>query len=193
MFVSSIGHHLLWSLWFLGPAGAGNVAPLVAAHLPMLKRLDMPVDGGHVWRGHRILGDHKTWRGIIAGIIFGTVAGCLQLLIARAAGHPLGFIPSNSFDFTSTATVGLGALLGFGAVFGDSLKSFAKRQVDVTPGKSWPPFDQVDYVIGAYLVALPLVRLRWLDYLIGLMVWVGIQVGASYFGYLIKWRASRFS
>jgi CDP-diglyceride synthetase len=34
---------------------------------------------------------------------------------------------------------------------GDAVKSFFKRRLGITPGKSWFPFDQLDFVLGAIL------------------------------------------
>jgi hypothetical protein len=38
---------------------------------PWLCALAVPIDGGRSFRGKRILGDHKTWRGLLAGIFAG--------------------------------------------------------------------------------------------------------------------------
>ena len=32
---------------------------------PLSRRLAIPIDGGRDWRGRRLLGDHKTWRGFV--------------------------------------------------------------------------------------------------------------------------------
>jgi CDP-2,3-bis-(O-geranylgeranyl)-sn-glycerol synthase len=38
------------------------------------------------------------------------------------------------------------------------MKSFAKRRLAVAPGRSWFPFDQLDYVIGALAAGALFVR-----------------------------------
>ena len=44
-----------------------------------------------------------------------------------------------------------GVWLGGAAIFGDALKSFVKRQLDILPGHPWKPWDQIDMVIGVLL------------------------------------------
>ena len=65
------------ALWlFLAVLGA----PLL--HAPVLRwnllaALARPLDGGRCWRGRRLLGDNKTWRGALcmtAGVVLATVA-----------------------------------------------------------------------------------------------------------------------
>lgn len=178
---------ILWALWFFGPAGAGNVAPLVAGNIPLLSRFTQPVDGGKSWRGRRLLGDHKTWRGLIAGTLFGALAGLLQVLIARSLD--VSFIPRDvTLHYTSFGMVGLGALLGLGALVGDCVESFFKRQIGIASGKSWFPFDQIDYIIGACLVSLAFVRLPLTDYVWVFVAWFGMHLLFSYIGYLIHWK-----
>ena len=40
---------------------------------------------------------------------------------------------------------------------GDALKSVVKRQLDIAPGASWLVADQLDFYLGAYVFALPVV------------------------------------
>ena len=63
---------VLFAIWFLLPAAVSNAVPIFAAAIPALKKFDAPIDAGKTWRGHELLGPHKTWRGIIAGIIVAT-------------------------------------------------------------------------------------------------------------------------
>ena len=130
-------------LWFFVPAYLANMSPVLVQH--RFARLAVPMDGGRTFRGRRLLGDHKTWRGLIAGIVVGTGVYELQRLVHAAglwadlalidyAAHPL--LP--------------GFLMGLGTGVGDAIKSFFKRRVDIPPGASWPVFDQLDFFVGAY-------------------------------------------
>jgi CDP-2,3-bis-(O-geranylgeranyl)-sn-glycerol synthase len=52
--------------------------------MPLIRHLDQPIDGGRSYRGRRIFGDHKTWRGILTGMVAGTlVVGLQQVLYAQ--------------------------------------------------------------------------------------------------------------
>lgn len=138
---------MLWqSLWFLLPAGAANMAPVFAAKA--MPALAAPVDGGLEIRGRRLFGDHKTWRGIAVGILASTIVFAVQKeLSAQAWAKGLSWI-----DYASAPML-TGPLLGMGALGGDLVKSFVKRQLDIAPGRSWIPFDQIDWLIGLLLVA----------------------------------------
>lgn len=116
---------LVETLWFFLPALVANMAPVLIRRLPLGA---WPIDGGRTWRGRRLLGDNKTWRGLIAGLTFGSITSLLQ-------GYSLGW----------------GVWLGCGALCGDALKSFFKRQLDIPPGHPWRPWDQIDVVIGVLL------------------------------------------
>lgn len=183
--------HILWALWFFAPAGAGNVAPLVAAHIPFIKRYTAPIDFGKTYRGKPVFGSNKTWRGLASGTLFGLLAGSIQVLLVKQ--FHLAFIPAAiEHMYISGLAVVLGAVLGISALLGDAIESFFKRQIGVPPGKHWFPFDQLDYIIGGCLASLLVVRLAALDYLTIIIVWFGIHLLSSYIGYLIRWKQEPF-
>ena len=64
---------ILFALWFFLPAGIANMSPILVANLPGLKRLKAPMDFGLTFRGQRVFGTHKTWRGFVVGIIAATL------------------------------------------------------------------------------------------------------------------------
>ena len=131
-------------LYFFVPAYLANMAPVVArGHLEWLAG---PMDGGLVWRGRRVLGDHKTWRGLLAGIAVGALTFAAQRwLWQRGVARELALLDYGAYDAWLS-----GALLGLGAGLGDAVKSFFKRRIDIAPGGSWLGFDQLDFMVGAY-------------------------------------------
>jgi CDP-2,3-bis-(O-geranylgeranyl)-sn-glycerol synthase len=135
-------------LYFFVPAYLANMAPvLVQGRFVVLAR---PIDGGRTFRGRRILGDHKTWRGLLAGIVVGVL-----VYEAQRLAHAAGLLPSLALLDYGAHPVVPGLLLGVGTGVGDALKSFFKRRIDIAPGASWPVFDQLDFLAGAYLFVLP--------------------------------------
>lgn len=116
-----------------------NMAPVVAAKYNLIPRLNRPLDLGMRLRGIRVLGSHKTIRGIVVAVFAGAITGGIE----AAALHQ-----KISFGFF------IGAVLGFGAIAGDAIKSFFKRRLRVAPGSLWIPFDQIDFVIGATLAGI---------------------------------------
>lgn len=157
---------LLESLWFLLPAGIANMAPVFAAKYNWLPVLARPIDGSAKLNGRRLLGDNKTWRGVFLGVIFGLITGYIQHL---AFGNE--WIQSISIVSYHSAGVALalGALLGFGALFGDAVKSFFKRQLAIAPGTAWTPFDQIDSVTGAFVIAWLFIPLSLLHVVVGII------------------------
>ena len=133
---------ILPALYFMLPAYTANLVPPLFRNV---KFLDYPLDFGARINGKRLLGDHKTWR----GLLFGTMAGVIIFWLQQRLTAP-GFSVSQLvlFNYSSQSLL-LGFLLSLGALLGDAVKSFVKRQIGISPGKPWYLFDQIDYIIGA--------------------------------------------
>ncbi|MGH7217898.1 MAG: CDP-archaeol synthase [Candidatus Microsaccharimonas sp.] len=172
---------ILFAIWFLLPAAVANAAPIFAAAIPLFKKLDAPIDGGKTWRGHELLGPHKTWRGIIAGIIVSTII--LWIQVALAGQFEWARYLSGDVDYSHLPILILGPLFAIGALGGDAIESFFKRQQNIKSGGAWVPFDQLDYIIGSIIVSLFFVILSPLQYLLIIVVWFLMHLLASYLGY----------
>ena len=149
---------MLQVLYAFAPAYAADVVPVLAkGHFEMLAK---PLDGGRTFRGLPILGSHKTWRGLIAGVATGVAVYEVQVLL-----YLTGWLRDFAlFDYDHDRFLP-GLLLSFGAIAGDAVKSFFKRRVGIPPGSSWLVFDQLDFFFGASLLASviqPLPPLEWL-------------------------------
>src|SRR5271157_592835 len=154
---------ILFVLWFFLPAGLANVAPVFAMKLPFLRAFNLPLDFYATFRGKRILGGHKTVRGLLSGILTGILTVYLQIYLYEQVPLVRSFVP---IDYSSINPILFGFLSAIGALGGDAVKSFFKRQLEIPPGKSWFPFDQVDYVIGGMIVTSFYIRLTLSQYLI---------------------------
>jgi CDP-2,3-bis-(O-geranylgeranyl)-sn-glycerol synthase len=142
-------HETLQVLWLFVPAYLANMSPVIVQG--WFPRLAGPIDGGRRFRGKRLLGDHKTWRGLLSGIVVGTAAYELQRLFHGAGyGRELAVL-----DYAAAPLVP-GLLMGVGTGVGDAVKSFFKRRADIAPGASWPVFDQLDFFAGAYAFLSPI-------------------------------------
>lgn len=159
---------------FFLPAGLSNMAPVLANKVPVLNRWKTPLDfGGHV-RGKRIFGQNKTIRGLLCGTLLGGLAGSLIY------SHLV--LPTDAPSFV------IGAALGAGALLGDSIESFFKRQAGVAAGDSWFPWDQADYIIGGLLCSALFVRLEPIEYFTIFVIYFGLHLVVSYVGYLLKFK-----
>ncbi|HLF23267.1 MAG TPA: CDP-2,3-bis-(O-geranylgeranyl)-sn-glycerol synthase [Burkholderiales bacterium] len=130
---------ILWpiqAIWLMLPAYVANMTPVFAGG-------GAPVDLGRSWRGTRVFGDGKTWRGLLVGVAAGMgVAAALHFAAPSTGGVLSDFGAGPAFLF-------VGLALGGGALFGDLVKSFFKRRSGRARGAPWFPFDQLDFVLGA--------------------------------------------
>lgn len=179
--IRDIPHDIFVAFWFFAPAGVANVVPILAARLPGLRAWTTPLDFGHSWRGARVLGDHKTWRGLVTGIVAATIIVWLQQFLVGQSDWLERQLAQ--IDYANLPTLLAGLLFGLGALGGDAIESFFKRRQRIAAGHSWFPFDQLDYIIGGALALLPLVRLELVQYLWLAILWLLIHLVASYIGY----------
>lgn len=174
---------VFFTLWFFLPAGIANMMPIFVAQVPALKRFDAPIDFGKTYRGKRVFGSHKTWRGLLAGIVFGTLVLFLQQLAVEHSAWLQDW--TSRVDYTQLPTLILGPLFAIGALGGDAIESFFKRQRGIAPGHGWFPFDQTDYIIGSAIASVPFVTLSLFQYIMLIVIWLIIHVVASVIGYFI--------
>ncbi len=172
----------LFALWFFLPAGLANAAPIFANKIPLLNQWNTPLDLGLHYREKRLLGNNKTWRGLCFGVLIATITFLLQ----RYAYIHFSWIEHFAGPINyGTVSLWLGPLLGAGALIGDAIESFFKRQANVTSGDAWFPFDQLDYIIGGILLSSLVVRLSPAENITILLVWFSLHLISSYIGFLL--------
>jgi CDP-2,3-bis-(O-geranylgeranyl)-sn-glycerol synthase len=174
---------VIFALWFFLPAGIANASPIFAARLPLIKAWNAPIDLGKTYRGKRLLGDHKTWRGLAIGIVMSTLVLWLQQYLVRHFGWVQTI--TTQVDYKALPTLILGPLFGIGALGGDAIESFFKRQLGRPPGHGWFPFDQTDYIIGGAIATALFVSLSIWQYILLLFIWLVMHVVASYIGFVL--------
>jgi CDP-2,3-bis-(O-geranylgeranyl)-sn-glycerol synthase len=139
---------ILSSLYFFLPAYFTNMTPPLAKRFRILDSLDKPIDSNRTLNNKPILGSHKTWRGLVAGMIVGISVAYLQKCL-----YQFPWIKEISFfDYKKINILLLGSLLSFGAISGDLFFAFLKRRLNLKPGSKFIPFDQINYVIGTYVL-----------------------------------------
>jgi CDP-2,3-bis-(O-geranylgeranyl)-sn-glycerol synthase len=122
------------------PAYVANMTPIFFRKVNFL---NYPLDFNMTYNGYPLLGKNKTFRGLVFGTVFALVMAFVQHLLSPTSLDPPGINYSHWFW--------LGLLLGFGALFGDALKSFFKRRLGIRAGVRFIPWDQLDYSLGAML------------------------------------------
>ena len=146
---------VIYPILFIFPAYAANGIPVLLGGGPT------PLDFKRKFNGARIFGDNKTVRGTAVAILAGLIAGYLESWA----------LPGLFISF---------AAMTFGAVAGDLLGSFLKRQLKFKPGAPFPVMDQYGFFIFAILFAYPFGNLPSLYGMVFLIVITGlIHVGTN--------------
>jgi CDP-archaeol synthase len=166
------------------------------AHAPVLRfnlwpSLAQPIDGGRTFRGRRLLGANKTWRG--AGAMF---AGVLTatILLHRSRWYR-DRLPPELRDVPPALT---GSLLGASVVVGELPNSFLKRQLDIAPGEQRGSlsgiavslFDQADFVLATWLLLRPVFKMSVGQALDAAAVVTMAHLPINVVGYLLGARTS---
>lgn len=174
---------LFFAFWFFAPVGIAILAAFYSGKSKQLRKYSYPVDGYKTFRGKRIFGSHKTVRGFIVGILAATIIVYLQVLAYQMSPILQDLI---RLDYTTLDPLLFGFLSGFGALAGDAIKSFFKRQIGIAPGKSWFPFDQIDHILGGIVFTWFYIQLTIVDYVLILVIWFLIHPLSTFIGYLFK-------
>ncbi len=180
---------LFKSFWFFLPAFCASMIPPIAAKRKWLLRLAGPIDNNGHWRGRRIFGQNKTWRGFICGVGLALVVIWLQHLAYLYWG---AIKEISLFDYRRPMIFGVGFLLGFGALIGDLVKSFVKRRIGIKPGEPFIPWDQIDQVIGAALFVSILFWPPWQVVITALVFVFFGTIITNQIGYKLKIRKFRW-
>jgi CDP-2,3-bis-(O-geranylgeranyl)-sn-glycerol synthase len=167
---------LLTTIWLLLPAYTPNNFAVIFGG-------GMPIDLGKKFiDGKRVLGDGKTIRGFVFGVVGGVFCGVLQYHIEAI----LGIRYFSGIDVNSA--IFLFFLLSFGSLFGDVFGSFIKRRVGIERGKSFPVFDQLTFLLFAYIFAYAfspyfLTLFTKNVILAGILITPALHLGVNYIAY----------
>lgn len=165
------------------PAYVANMAPVIVKNI--FNNLKFPIDFNKKIKNKPIFGKNKTFRGLIFGVLFAVIIAYLQFLFYNNNM----FVSISIVDYSDWLSIGL--LMGFGAIFGDLVESFVKRRMNYEPGKSFIPWDQTDFVIGALIFIYPIVRLSLDKIIIILLLSFVLHIVVNHFAYYAKIRKER--
>jgi hypothetical protein len=181
----------LEALWIFLPVVGAPLLHVWVLRGDLLRVLARPLDGGRTFRGRRLLGNNKTWRGALfmcSGVLLAT-------LLLSLWPWWWDRLPDGIHD---AGPVLYGFLLGLGVVVGELPNSFLKRQLDIAPGSqrtSWSGraltlLDQGDLVLGIWVALLPVWAMPvWLA-AIAFVAVAAIHVVINVIGYAIGARAA---
>ncbi len=181
------------ALWLGLPAWIANSTPVIFGG-------GRPIDGGRFFRdGHRLLGDGKTVRGFLVGIVCGTLTGTVQVISAPTVSVEMAKYVSVTQDMEAilrlssvTASPAIGVivalLLSLGTLTGDIIGSFIKRRVDVQSGGPSPVLDQIGFILLALIFAVPMLKPNGQYVMILILLTLGIHWLSNAMGYLLGFK-----
>lgn len=146
------------AIYLLLPLAVGGLVHGLTMKYGLVPFLAVPIDGGRHYRGKRIFGDNKTYRGVVV-MAAGTALG----YAIQAALHAFeGVRPYEVLDYTTPATWLVGAAVGGACMLAELPNSFLKRRLGIASGEAasglWAAIfytvDQIDLVAGFWLVLL---------------------------------------
>ena len=130
------------------------------------------IDGGKkLGDGNRILGDGKTWNGMIGGTLGGGIIGTILHYFSKGNSvesapllDPLASYGTNSAELSdawfylgdgSITAFSMGCILGLGCMIGDSVGSFFKRRVghkrEGNVSSESPLLDTLPFAVSTFL------------------------------------------
>lgn len=152
------------TMWLLLPLFISNPTAVFFGN-------DKPIDGGRTWRdGKRILGDGKSWGGLIGGTLTGILGGLIMVLIIHnTSASQYWLFGNNTLQVVKNI-----CLISFGALFGDMIASFFKRRANFKRGKAVPGLDQYDMIVGVCVLLAVFSRPWFIQQFLDSTRWVGL-------------------
>ncbi|MEC8446175.1 MAG: CDP-2,3-bis-(O-geranylgeranyl)-sn-glycerol synthase [Candidatus Thermoplasmatota archaeon] len=144
----SLLNAIITVLWIMGPA-------YIANSVAVLTGGKYPIDQGRALSdGNRILGDGKTWSGLLGGTLGGIMFGIIldsgdgRMALERLTGE------EHVQSLWSENPVMVFFLLSFGALFGDMAASFYKRRQNLLRGDKFAILDMYDFIFMSLLLCI---------------------------------------
>ena len=181
------------TLYLLLPLVGGAAVHGACMKYDWLAFLARPIDGGRRFRGRPLFGHSKTWRGPIAVAAGAAATYALQRQLLHELA-PVAFV--ELVDDSQLPGFWVMALAGAAAEFAELPNSFVKRRLGIDPsctasglpGVVFFLWDQLDLLIGYWLVLVFWVPLTPLRLSISVVVVGGVHPLLTVAGYLLGMR-----
>ena len=163
---NAYGVHTVWTfaqaLYLFSPLLVSVAMSAVVQRYDLYASWKEPIDGGRKFRGKRIFGDSKTWRGVAVAVIGSIATVFLQKHVLFDVAQTLAVV-----DYAQVSVLMLGTAIGASAMAGELPNSFVKRRLGIAPGSTarrpvrrvafWV-WDQVDLLTLSWPALLPWVH-----------------------------------
>ncbi len=142
---------------------------MVTNATPVFVRKGTPIDLGKKFiDGHRILGDGKTFEGILVGLYFGFIVSFTYMLL--------------QYDFYSTLILYLSCIA---AILGDLLGSFVKRRLGLKRGERALLLDQLDFFLASSIVLIIHGLVDYILFIVALVIVVLLHILTNRVAYIL--------
>lgn len=161
------------------PLILSGIVNMLFVKTPIYKKYKIPIDCNKNWiDGKRIFGDNKTFIGFISMIVFCIIFqilwGYVGELCQLNSQNDWYLVYSNLIGYNVVS----GFLVGLFYMLFELPNSFIKRRINIIPGKTdkgikgvvFFVIDQIDSLIGVFLVLKLLSGIAWSKYFLYLLV-----------------------
>lgn len=176
-------------LYLFAPLLVSAVLSAFVHRYDLLRVLAKPIDAGAMFRGQRVLGDGKTWRGVFVAVVGSVATVLLQKHVVGARAGALAIV-----DYANASAVLLGLAIGGGAMLGELPNSFVKRRLGIGRGETtsrpglrvvfWT-WDQVDLLTTAWPLLTFWIRPTALLVVTSAVLTLAIHPLVALIGYLV--------
>lgn len=176
------------ALYLFAPLLVASAISGIVLRFDLLSALKRPIDAKWMFRGRRLLGDSKTWRGVAVAVVGCVVTVAVQkyLLVGVLDGIAL-------VDYRHTNELVFGFAMGAGAMLGELPNSFVKRRLGLAPGAAprgvlaivFYVWDQIDVLTTAWPALCLWVHPTPLVVAMSCVLGLGLHPAVSVVGYLI--------
>jgi hypothetical protein len=179
------------ALYLFSPLLVASAISGIVLRFDLFSALKRPIDAGRMFRGHRLLGDSKTWRGVAVAVVGCTLTASVQKHLLVGALDRVALV-----DYRHTNELAFGFAMGAGAMLGELPNSFVKRRLGIAPGATRRGFlavafyvwDQIDLLTTAWPLLCFWVHPTPLIVMTSGVLGLGLHPAVSLVGYLIRAR-----
>lgn len=153
------------------------------------KPLTYPLDHYKTFRGQRIFGQNKTYRGLLVMMLASIAITYFYAFLVQVSPS---IASVNLLTFEEHSPFFYGCLYGIGYVVGELPNSFFKRQLTISEGKSngfiQRLIDQLDSVVVILLMLIYTSNFTWTHFWIGIVFYGLLHLSINYGLFLLKLR-----
>ena len=159
---------------------------------PVSRKFAVPLDGYRTFRGKRIFGDNKTWRGLFVMI---PATGLMFYLFAQLVPHLPDWMAHGMWSLSPAQYGALGLWAGLACMAAELPNSFFKRQMDIAPGRGASGrllgsvcfvVDHIDSVLGVLIALSMVVSVPWAAWAVLLVVGPAVHLVLSALLFVLK-------